>query len=157
MCQLLRQGYIAALAPVGVPNCDIVVTDDIGDRLCAVQVKTRRNLGSDGGWYMSKKHEGLRSPTLVYCFVDFGKSPTDAPSTFVVPASVVGETLQAAHQAWLHQPGKGGSSRNDSDFRRFLPDFSKVGLTSHPPGWLDEYREVWNIIKASDAVYAKTG
>ncbi len=38
MCQLLRRGLIAALTPVGVPNCDIVVTDDIGDRLCAVQM-----------------------------------------------------------------------------------------------------------------------
>ncbi len=116
MCQLLRQGYIAALAPVGVPNCDIVVTDDIGDRLCALQVKTRRNLGSDGGWHMSKKHEPLRSPTLVYCFVDFGKSPSDAPTTFVVPACVVGETLQAAHQAWLHQPGRGPNSPSKSVF-----------------------------------------
>ena len=41
MSELLRRGYIAALAPAGVPNCDIVVTDDIGDRLCAVQVKRR--------------------------------------------------------------------------------------------------------------------
>ena len=33
MCQLLRRGLIAALAPVGVPNTDIIVTDDIGDLL----------------------------------------------------------------------------------------------------------------------------
>ena len=52
MCQLLRRGLIAALAPVGVPNCDIVVTDDIGDRLCAIQVKARMEKGSDGGWHM---------------------------------------------------------------------------------------------------------
>ncbi len=41
MSLLLRHGFIAALAPVGVPNCDIVVTDDIGDRLWAVQIKSR--------------------------------------------------------------------------------------------------------------------
>ena len=52
MCQLLRRGLIAALAPAGVPNCDIVVTDQIGDRLCAIQVKTRIEKGSDGGWHM---------------------------------------------------------------------------------------------------------
>ena len=31
MSELLRRGFIAALAPAGVPNCDIVVTDDIKD------------------------------------------------------------------------------------------------------------------------------
>src|SRR5258708_5112034 len=47
MCQLLRRGRIAALAPAGVPNTDLVVTDKIGDKLCAVQVKVRREIGSD--------------------------------------------------------------------------------------------------------------
>jgi hypothetical protein len=69
MCQLLRRNMIAALAPAGVPNSDIVVTDKLGDRLCAVQVKVRRDLGSDGGWHMGQKHETLISPNLFYCFV----------------------------------------------------------------------------------------
>ena len=51
MAELLRRGYIAALAPQGVRNADIVVTDVEGSRLCSIQVKTRRNIGSDGGWY----------------------------------------------------------------------------------------------------------
>jgi hypothetical protein len=54
MCQLLRQNMIAALAPAGVPNADIVVTDKLGNRLCAVQVKVRRERGSDGGWHGAK-------------------------------------------------------------------------------------------------------
>jgi hypothetical protein len=71
MCQLLRQNMIAALAPAGVPNADIVVTDKFGSRLCAVQVKVRRERGSDGGWHMGKKHETIVSPSLFYCFVNF--------------------------------------------------------------------------------------
>ena len=55
---------IAALAPAGVPNADIVVTDQIGDRLCAIQVKARTDKGSDGGWHMKPKHEELSSPNL---------------------------------------------------------------------------------------------
>jgi hypothetical protein len=43
--RLLRRGLIAALAPTGVPNADIIVTDDIGDKVCAVQVKTRLSPG----------------------------------------------------------------------------------------------------------------
>lgn len=33
LCQLLRRGYIAALAPLGVPNADILITDTEGRRL----------------------------------------------------------------------------------------------------------------------------
>lgn len=76
MSELLRRGFIAALAPQGVPNTDIVVTDIEGSRLCAIQVKTRRELGSDGGWHMQAKHESIRGDRLFYCFVNFGVSPT---------------------------------------------------------------------------------
>ena len=59
MSQLLRRGFIAALAPVGVPNADIIVTDDLGDRLCAIQVKSRRDIGADGGWHMRPARDVL--------------------------------------------------------------------------------------------------
>ena len=52
MAELLRRGYIAAIAPQGAPNADIVVTDIEGSRHCSIQVKTRRDIGSDGGWHM---------------------------------------------------------------------------------------------------------
>ncbi|WP_092419910.1 hypothetical protein [Devosia crocina] len=58
MSFLLRHGFIAALAPVGVPNCDIVVTNDNGDRHRAIQVKTGVEKGSGGGWQMNEKREG---------------------------------------------------------------------------------------------------
>jgi hypothetical protein len=59
MAELLRRGYIAALAPIGVPNADIIVTDVEGSRLCSIQVKTRRDIGSDGGWHMKAKQGGM--------------------------------------------------------------------------------------------------
>ena len=93
MSELLRRGMIAALAPAGVPNCDIVVTNDIGDRLCAIQVKTRLGKGADCGWHMSKKHEGLKSQLFFYCFVDFGSIKKEPPFTYVVPATIVATCL----------------------------------------------------------------
>lgn len=145
MCQLLRRGLIAALAPVGVPNCDIVVTDDIGDRLCAVQVKTRLDKGSDGGWHMSKKHETIIAPRLFYAFLDFGKSLIDPPMCFLVPSAIVADTLKRSHAAWLSSPGKKGRDRKDTDFRRFLPDYDKVGtFVGCGAGWLEKYRERWD-------------
>jgi hypothetical protein len=70
--QSLRRGFIAALAPQGVPNTDIIVSDMGGNRLSAIRVKTRRAIGSDGGWHMKDKQEvgaicvgDFRRPTLV--------------------------------------------------------------------------------------------
>lgn len=146
MSALLRRGLIAALAPAGVPNCDIVVTDDIGDRLCAIQVKTRNSTGADGGWHMGRKHEQLVSPTLFYCFVDFAAGGDGHPFTYVVPAAVVARALRICHRAWLDQPGKRGQQRKDSDLRRFLPDYSHLGVDSHGPGWLEPYREAWHLL-----------
>jgi hypothetical protein len=144
MCQLLRRGLIAALAPVGVPNCDIVVTDDIGERLCAIQVKTRVEKGSDGGWHMGKKHESITSPTLFYAFVDFGKALHDQPTCFLVPSEVVADVVKRSHQTWLITPGKKDQQRRDSDFRRFLPDFDRMRIPiGCGAGWLDQYRENW--------------
>jgi hypothetical protein len=88
MRRLLRQDMIAALAPAGVPNCDLVVTDELGSKVAAVQVKARRDIGSDGGWHMKKKHEAMIEPLLFYCFVDFGRGgPTDrSAGSFQAPS-----------------------------------------------------------------------
>src|SRR5690348_16138373 len=101
MCQLLRREMIAALAPAGVPNADIVVTDQLGDRLFAVQVKVRRERGSDGGWHMKRKHEDIASPNLFYCFVDFGRDLSENTRTWILPSEVVAKALRLTHQRWL--------------------------------------------------------
>lgn len=147
MCQLLRRNMIAALAPTGVPNTDIVVTDKLGDRLCAVQVKVRREVGSDGGWHMGQKHEDLISPNLFYCFVDFGSSLTDPPRTWVVPSAVVAKFVREIHQDWLHTPGKKGQQRNDNNLRRFMPEYKY--LAQYKMGWLDPYYENWSSLEAA--------
>lgn len=148
MCQLLRRGLIAALAPAGVPNCDIVVTDQIGDRLCAIQVKTRIEKGSDGGWHMGRKHETIQSPTLFYTFLDFGRTLTDPPACFVVPSVEVAAAVRDSHALWLSTPGQRGQQRADSDLRRFLPDYDIKGLQiGRGKGWLEPYREAWHLLE----------
>jgi hypothetical protein len=145
MSQLLRRGLIAALAPVGVPNCDIIVSDEIGDRLSAIQVKTRQEKGTDGGWHMRKKHEDIVSPGLFYAFVDFGKSLDDHPACFLIPSKVVAEVIGQSHKVWLETPGKMGQQRNGSDLRRLLPDYDRLGIDiGRGEGWLEQYRNVWH-------------
>ncbi len=146
MCQLLRRQMIAALAPTGVPDADIIVSDRFGSALRAIQVKARRNIGSDGGWHMKKKHEEMSRPLLFYCFVDFGNDLSNSPKSWVIPSAKVAEVLSSAHQAWLVQPGKGGKMHNDHDMRRLLPDYSKHGSDNYHKGWLDPYSEAWKLI-----------
>jgi hypothetical protein len=149
MAELLRRGYIAALAPQGVPNADIVVTDVEGSRLCSIQVKTRRDLGSDGGWHMKAKHEDIRSDRLFYCFVDFGKTPSARPAVHVVPSALVANVLSVTHRKWLATPGKKGQPHKDGPMRRLLPDYTRTfGPIDcpYPKGWLDEYRDAWRLL-----------
>src|SRR5271169_6654556 len=101
LCELLRRGYIAALAPTGVPNADIVVTNIECSQLCSIQVKTRRGIRANGGWPMSVKHEQMRGDRLFYCVVDFRNSFDVRPLVYVVPSGKVAEVITRSHQKWL--------------------------------------------------------
>ncbi len=149
LARLSLLGKIAAQARRGVPNADIVVSSVDGDRLCAVQVKTRRGKGTDHGWHMSKKHEALTAGGLFYAFVDFVSTERPAPVTYLVPSAVVAQVLEVMHRTWLFRPGKNGHQRKDSDFRRFMPDYTiNCGDEASPytRGWLDPYKEAWHLL-----------
>lgn len=149
LSQLLRRGYIAALAPIGVPNADIVVTDMEGQRLSAVQVKTRRDIGADKGWHMKDKHERIVSDSLFYCFVDFGVGLEENTITYVIPSRIVAIVLREAHQRWLATPGQQGQAHRDTIMRRFLPDYTRVFGPNHPQygaGWINVYKGAWRLL-----------
>lgn len=156
MSELLRRGYIAGLAPVGVPNADIVVTDVEGSKMCSIQVKTRREIGADGGWHMKEKHESIVAERLYYCFVDFGRSLDDRPKIYLMPSAVVSKVLRDSHQKWLLTPGAKGQSRKDGSLRRLVPDYSKTFGTDnpYPAGWLDQYRNAWSLLGLDTRVVA---
>lgn len=148
MSQLLRRNYIAALAPQGVPSADIVITDIQAERLFAIQVKSRRGIGSDHGWYMNAKHEEIHSDFIFYCFVDFGSGLDSQTVTYVVPSAVVADVLRESHETWLRTPGKKNQPHKDNLIRRFRPDYTSIFGPDHPkygPGWLSKYREAWHL------------
>lgn len=145
MSQLLLRGMIAALAPKGVPNTDIIVTDRLGDQLCAVQVKTRTTSAGDNGWHMSAKHESIKSPNLYYAFVGL---ETDPPGCWIVPSEVVAKAVTVSHQKWLSMPGRNGHVRKDTKLRRFRFNYNNFGLQKkYPQGWLDQYKNAWDLLK----------
>ena len=126
MRRLLRQDMIAALAPAGVPNCDLVVTDELGSKVAAVQVKARRDIGSDGGWHMKKKHEAMIEPLLFYCFVDFGRGgPTDrSAGSFQAPSwpTPSNEVIRRGSRAGQGRPPKNATGTA----RRARPSTSAI-------------------------------
>ena len=160
LSQLLRRGWIAALAPEGAPNMDILVTDENNEKLCAIQVKTRRDIGSDRGWHMKPRHERIVADDLFYVFVDVGKHPSDPTVLYILRSSVVADCIQRCHRVWLDTPGKGGRLRKDSNVRRLLPDHSNIKpvteegtnvINQYGPGWLEPYRENWSILGLPEA------
>lgn len=157
MCQLLRRNMIAALAPAGVPDADIIVSNRIGSTLAAIQVKARRDIGADGGWHMKAKHEKISRDLLFYCFVDFGRSLSDAPKCWVLPSAEVARALAESHQAWLNQPGQGGRPHRDHDMRRLLPDYSRYEMGGRPKGWLDTYQDAWGLIEQAGHTNGQEG
>ena len=149
MSRLLSRGYIAALAPQGVPNFDVVVTSVDGTQLCAFQVKTRWEKGGDRGWHMQEKHEHLSSPSILYCFVDLGLAGSNSPTVHVIPSEVVAKVVKQSHESGLSKPGAKGQKHNDSNFRRLLPDYVKLmgAECDYRLGWMDRYLESWDQIK----------
>ena len=145
MCELLRRNFIAALAPAGVPDADIIVSDRLGASLSAVQVKARLESGADGGWHMKAKHETMVRPLLYYCFVDFGRD-SDPAKCWIMPSDVVADTIKRSYGDWLATPGKRGQAHNATELRRMQPDYKQGKLPDRGPGWMDPYRDAWRLI-----------
>ena len=150
MSRLLSRGLIAALAPQGVPNMDIVVTSTDGSILCAIQVKSRWEKGADGGWHMGEKHEEIHSDQMFYCFVNLGNDITFSPTVHVIPSRIVADAIRINHATWMATPGKGGRKRRNSNVRRLVPDYTRYAgeKTPNPQGWMERYFEAWDLLKA---------
>lgn len=141
LSELLRNGYVAGLAPVGTKDIDIVVVNEDGSRFASIQVKTRRG-AKDGGWPMRKKHESITNDRIFYAFVDFQTRKKDArPLVFVIPSKVVAKTIAEEHRQYLLKPGKGGIKPKSSDMRNLWPHYKH--WKECPANWLDKYKDAW--------------
>jgi hypothetical protein len=154
--RLHERGLIAALAPLGAHQADIIVFSPEMSVGSMVQVKTRTK-GRDGGWHMSTKHESIIHERLFYAFVDLEPNP---PVVYVIPSAVVADVVRRSHTSWLSLPGKGGRVRQDSKVRRLLPIYPHE-VDGFPPGWLERYRERWDYLtedpRLSDATSGVEG
>jgi hypothetical protein len=143
---LYRRGLLAALAPPGVPEVDILVLDAHREVAASIQVKTR-TIGLDQGWACQPKHESIEYPDLFYALVDL---EPERPVTYIVHSSVVAAVLRSNQREWLTRPGVRGQPHKDSKVRRLRPTYGGLA-PGFEDGWLETYRDGW------DAIRAKTG
>jgi hypothetical protein len=137
-----QQGLLAALAPPGTPVVDVLVLSTDGRTIAAtLQVKTSTR-GAKAGWPFTRKHEGIVEDRLFYALVDFKASP---PVTYVLPSAKVADVLRRSHQAWLKTPGKADRPHQDNPMRQ-LKWANDLLVEDYPAGWLDEWKERWDLI-----------
>jgi hypothetical protein len=149
--QLHVRDLLAAQAPPNAYAADIVVFSPRMSVGSMIQVKTR-TAGRDGGWHMQPKHERLVHDRLFYVFVDLEAEP---PVCYVMPSEVVARVVTDSHSAWLAAPGKRGQPHRDSKVRRIRPAYEQMPgwLKS---GWLDEFRERWDLVSDEPPVSPPT-
>jgi hypothetical protein len=139
---LYRQGVLAALAPPGTAQVDVLVLSPDGKTVAAtLQVKTSTG-GAKSGWQFNKKHEHIVEERLFYALVDFKADP---PVTYVLPSATVAQVLRLAHKAWLNTPGKSGEAHGSTSMRKVKWAYG-FAVKGYPPGWLDVWAERWDLI-----------
>lgn len=142
--RLYQQGMLASLAPPNAPTIDILVMAPDESVIATLQVKTRSR-GSEAGWVMTRKQEDFAQPHSYYALVDLDP---DRPVTYIIPSDVIAKVIRASHRAWLAVPGRNGQPRKHNEVRVLRQKYSPE-LTDFPAGWLDQYKERWDLITAS--------
>jgi len=141
--RLHREGMLASLAPRNAPDVDVLVINLDRGIVAAIQVKTR-TVGE--GWRMHKKHETIADPRLFYAFVDMEAME---PVVYIIPSGKVADLVAKSHHAWLASPGRGGRPHVDNPMRK-LQDRYRHRWPGYTEGWLDEYRERWDLLRNLD-------
>ena len=144
--RLYQQGMLASLSPPGSPTIDVLILAADESVIATLQVKTRTR-GADGGWHMGEKHEHISQPRCFYAFVDLEVPVGSLPVTYIIPSSEVAKMVAASYRAWLEAPGKGGREHQDTPLRRVQPAHP-YDVPDFPDGWMDRYRERWDLLKA---------
>ena len=144
LSRLYQHGVLAALAPPGTPEVDILVLSPDADSIAAtVQVKTSTG-GARSGWQFKSKHETITASRLFYALVDFRASP---PTTYVLPSRVVAKAVKLSHLIWLSEPRRDGNPHKDNPLRQVKAKYP-FKIEGFEEGWLDEWKERWDLIVA---------
>jgi hypothetical protein len=145
--RLYKHGMLASLSPPGSPTVDVLVLAHDESVIATLQVKTRT--GAHMGWQMSEKHEDISAPRYYYAFVDLDVPEGHLPVTYIIPSKVVADVVKQSHQIWIEIPGRGGRPHRRNPVRQVLPAYGLHMPDEYQPGWMDKYRERWDLLQAA--------
>ncbi len=142
--ELLRRGFVAALAPRNAPDYDILAT--IEQRFIRVRVKSKSSPSRVWQW-MEKRSDRLLfrniQETDDFCILVDLKSPGEAPSFFVIPTHVIDRFMREKRLAWLSAPGRGGRPHDPESRHHALDE------TRHQ-AFLRQYDGKWSLLVGVD-------
>ncbi len=128
--ELSLRGYIASITLRNSRGIDIIVSSADGSRSATLQVKT--NSSGKPDWILNKKAETFSADNHYYALVSL-KELGERPDFYIVPSEVVATHVRESHANWLAGLKRDGSSRKDSNMRKFIDP-------------LGEYLEAWDYI-----------
>lgn len=64
-----------------------------------------------------------------------------------MPSETVAKVLTNSYWAWLSASGKGRKPHREHELRRLVPSWGFL-IDEFPNGWLDIYREKWELLSA---------
>ena len=110
--ELTRHGYVASLTSKNTQTIDLLASSKDGKRSVCIQIKTCSNKKMNT-WKMSKSSEQGASNHLYYVFVNLRDD--DSPTFFVVPSTVVSESIADDHRPLACIKETGVSQRKDKN------------------------------------------
>lgn len=134
VAELLRRGWIAALAPRNAPAFDVLATH--GGRTVRIRVKTRSEARADK-WQWNAKADGTIFPELGESDDDFTvlvtlpEDPKQRPAYYVLPTASVDSRLRW-RQAEFEK--RGGSPANRH----------RCVILTHDADWLADWEDAWD-------------
>lgn len=112
LAQLALSDLVATMTLGKAKGVDILVSNPRTGRLFQVEVKSKTKLptrsrvfGHNHEWLMDEKHERLRDPTLVYCFVHL-EGALSRPRFWLASSIEVADYVRDEHQTWLAKGGR---------------------------------------------------
>lgn len=121
VAELLKRGWIAALAPRNAPAYDILATN--GDKTVRVRVKTKSAEYDIWQWNAKKDNETIflnPKPDGDFTVLVDLTPETREMSYFIVPTMILLGWLNEGFQKWVKTPGKHGKPHNASNRKRHL-------------------------------------
>lgn len=120
--ELERRGFTVAVPMSNTPAFDILVIRRDNNHQYALQVKTTstRKLS----WSLKDKNELINEQNVFYVFVHLNN--LEQPDYYIVPSSVVADTITNDHKKWLETPGRKGQKHKDNKMRKFNLETSNV-------------------------------